>query len=268
MAAKTPSKNPNIATPTLINSWPSFGAYITALVRSIVNELRDHAIYMVEKAADLTALEVRVTDAEADIVTNTNDIDALEAANYVNTIEGAEGNLTLNETSGIEISGSAIQLRQGSSSQFGAVKVDNTTITASAGVISAVAPDTSLDYETAELSGANVALNNTANYFDGPSVSLDAGTWFVIATVTVGDASATNSFSGKLWDGTNVIGSAAAYTSSTLHRISMTISGVIVLGSTTTVKVSVRAPTASTGVMYFNHTGNSQDSHIRAVRIA
>ena len=78
----------------------------------------------------------RLGTAETDISTLQSTVAGLS---YVASIEGQTGALTLDETSGIENSGSAIQLRQASSSQFGAVKVDNTTITAASGVISAVA---------------------------------------------------------------------------------------------------------------------------------
>lgn len=56
----------------------------------------------------------------------------------VKSIAGRTGVFTLNGTTGITNTLNDIQLSQGSSSQFGAVKVDGTTITAAAGVLSAV----------------------------------------------------------------------------------------------------------------------------------
>lgn len=56
--------------------------------------------------------------------------------------------------------------------------------------------------------GADVLLNNTANYFDGPSIAqCSTGTWFASGTVTLND-SATAVMQCKLWDGTTVIASA------------------------------------------------------------
>lgn len=57
-------------------------------------------------------------------------------APVVQTIAGNSGAFTLNATTGITNATNDIQLEQASASQFGAVKVDNTTIGAAAGVIS------------------------------------------------------------------------------------------------------------------------------------
>lgn len=85
-----------------------------------------------------------LASASDTIATNTSDIEALQTAvdalSYVSSIEGASGALTLDETSGVELSGSEIQLRQGSASQFGALKVDNVTLQSTAGVASAKNP--------------------------------------------------------------------------------------------------------------------------------
>lgn len=58
------------------------------------------------------------------------------SSGVVTTIAGNSGAFTLNSTSGITNTINDIKLSQGSSSQFGAVKVDGTTITASSGVVS------------------------------------------------------------------------------------------------------------------------------------
>lgn len=55
----------------------------------------------------------------------------------VTSIAGNTGAFTLDGTSGLGNATNAINCKAGSSSQFGCVKVDNTTITAAAGVISA-----------------------------------------------------------------------------------------------------------------------------------
>ncbi len=74
--------------------------------------------------------------------------------------------------------------------------------------------------------GADVLLNNTANYFDGPSVAQGTtGTWFASGTVTVQDTVAANIFC-KLWDGTTIISSTAVGDTATFF-ISLALSGVI-----------------------------------------
>jgi hypothetical protein len=59
--------------------------------------------------------------------------------------------------------------------------------------------------------GADVALNNTANYFDGPSVAQGStGTWFGTGTMTLTDSGGAQNFYCKLWDGTTVMASGNA----------------------------------------------------------
>jgi hypothetical protein len=96
-----------------------------------------------QTTTNTTAIATNTTNIATNttnIATNTAAIAALNAATYVNSINSRTGAITLNSTSGITNSSNDIILSQASSSQFGAVKVDNTTITASSGVISAVIP--------------------------------------------------------------------------------------------------------------------------------
>lgn len=114
--------------------------------------------------------------------------------------------------------------------------------------------------------GADVALNNTANYFDGPSVAQGTtGTWFVSGTVSLLDTG-NASFLCKLWDGTTVI--ASSETSQTAAFIgSVSLSGVIT-SPAANLRISVRDINTTAGKILFNQTGNSKDSTITAVRIA
>ena len=119
---------------------------------------------------------------------------------------------------------------------------------------------------TASLSG-NVALNNVASYFDGPSVAQGTvGTWFASGTVTISDTVAA-SFSAKLWDGTTVIASAGVNTSGANERITMSLSGFIA-SPVGNIRISVKDVTSVNGTMYFNDSGNSKDSTITAIRVA
>lgn len=74
----------------------------------------------------------------------------------VSSIAGNTGAFTLNATSGITNSTNDIVCSQGSSSQFGCVKVDNSTITAAAGVISAAPTSAVPSTQT----GTNYAIVN------------------------------------------------------------------------------------------------------------
>lgn len=62
-----------------------------------------------------------------------------QLTNNVRSIAGRTGAFTLNGGSGLTNTLNDIQISQGSSSQFGAVKVDGTSVTAAAGVLSATA---------------------------------------------------------------------------------------------------------------------------------
>ena len=199
------------------------------------------------------------------ITSNTAAIATLNAATYVNSIAGNNGAFTLNSTSGITNSTNDIKLQQGSSSQFGAVKVDNTTITAASGVISTVNP---LPAPIHASLGADVALNNTANYFDGPSIAQGTtGTWFVSGTVTMADTAGAGQFYAKLWDGTTVIASGSMASLNSSNAAVIALSGYIVTPAAN-LKISCRQPNATTGNIKFNFTGNSKDSTISAFRIA
>ena len=124
----------------------------------------------------------------------------------------------------------------------------------------------SLTTITASL-GADVNLNNTANYFDGPSVAQGTtGTWLASGQVVVNDSSAV-SFIAKLWDGVTII-------SSGVVTISVAgASGLIALSGTITnpagnIRISVRDPGSVNGKILFNNSGNSKDATLTVVRIA
>lgn len=115
--------------------------------------------------------------------------------------------------------------------------------------------------------GSDVALNNTANFFDGPTVAQGSiGRWLVTGSVTCVDNNGAASFAAKLWDGTNIIASGNLITSS------INVSGVISLSGVITspagnLRISVKDGTSTGGKIIFNNTGASKDSTITAVRI-
>ncbi len=116
--------------------------------------------------------------------------------------------------------------------------------------------------------GADVAMNNTANYFPGPSVAQGAsGTWWVSGTVTFKDTAASAQFDCKLWDGTTVISSAGAVNNGGTNFInSISLSGFLATPAGN-LRIDCKDITATTGVIIFNGSGNSKDSTISAHRI-
>lgn len=119
---------------------------------------------------------------------------------------------------------------------------------------------------TNSLSG-DVALNNTANFFDGPSVAQGtAGTWFVSGTISVNDTAGGAVFHAKLWDGTTVISAGVTNTSTANQIGSIALSGIIT-SPAGNLRISAKDSTSTSGNIKFNITGTSKDSTITAVRI-
>lgn len=119
---------------------------------------------------------------------------------------------------------------------------------------------------TNSLSG-DVALNNAANYFDGPSVSQGtAGTWFASGTVTVDDTVGAAQIFVKLWDGTTVISSATSFVQSVNRQEPISVSGILA-SPAANIRISVKSNSVA-GIIRFNSSGNSKDSTVTAFRIA
>ena len=116
--------------------------------------------------------------------------------------------------------------------------------------------------------GADVALNNTANYFTGPIVALGSvGTWLVMGTITARDTAGAAGIYARLSDGTTVIDSARSDTAGANFYTSVSVSGIIT-NPTGNLRIEVRDASSTSGVIIFNATGNSKDSTISAIRIA
>lgn len=114
---------------------------------------------------------------------------------------------------------------------------------------------------------SDVTLNNTANYFDGPSIAQGTvGTWFVSGAVTVYDSAASATFKAKLWDGTTVIAS-ADQTSGGATVMSISLSGYLATPAGN-LRISVKDASSTNGKILFNDSGTSKDSTISAFRIA
>lgn len=120
---------------------------------------------------------------------------------------------------------------------------------------------------TNSLSG-NVALNNTSNYFDGPSVAQGStGTWLAIGTVTVTDTFGAANIDAKLWDGTTVIGSTRVSISTVNYFVTISLSGYIT-SPAGNIRISCKDNASNSGLIVFNATGNSKDSTLTVIRTA
>ncbi len=126
---------------------------------------------------------------------------------------------------------------------------------------------TRISFLTNALSG-DVLLNNTSNYFDGPTVAQGtSGTWLVMGAVTLTDTAGAANIDVKLWDGTTVIDSGRYSSASTNARGVVTLNGIIT-SPAGNLRISAKDTTSTSGVMNSNVTGSSKDSTITAIRIA
>ena len=109
---------------------------------------------------------------------------------------------------------------------------------------------------TGQLSG-DVSMGTQNTYFDGPTVTLTAGTWFLTGTITCLSTSAAANFEAKLWDGTTVSSSAQFGTPGANSAATMTLEGTVSPGGSTTYKISVANGTNTTGVIKAATPNNS-----------
>ena len=120
---------------------------------------------------------------------------------------------------------------------------------------------------TNALSG-DVALNNTAVYFDGPSIAQGtSGTWFVSGSVTLRDTAGSATFFIKLWDGTTVIQATGLYVTGANLTNSVNLSGYITAPAGN-LRISVQDLSSTSGFIKYNVSSNGgKDSTITAIRI-
>lgn len=113
---------------------------------------------------------------------------------------------------------------------------------------------------------SNVTLTNASTYYDGPSLSLAAGTWLVTGAVTIGGAAAGTAYTAKLWDGTTVAASGSQTAYGTNNQ-AISVSAIVTLGGATILKISATASATGASMIADAGAGNTA-SHLRAVRIA
>lgn len=143
---------------------------------------------------------------------------------------------------------------------------DGSTWTQIAGAVSGPSP--SLTSASAALSG-DVTMTNANTWYDGPSVSLAAGTWLIIAALTF--TGAVSDWSARIWDGTTVAASGGGPRNAggLSGAETITLAAIVTPGSTTTYKVSGVSDNAGDKIkaaVVTNGSGNNA-SWIVAVKI-
>lgn len=115
---------------------------------------------------------------------------------------------------------------------------------------------------------ADVAMNNSSVYFNGPSVAQGStGNWFVSGTVTLKDTAGSALFDAKLWDGTTVVASCRTFVNAINQLTSASLSGYIAAPAGN-LRIDAKDVSSTSGVIIFNASTNAKDSTISAIRVA
>lgn len=120
---------------------------------------------------------------------------------------------------------------------------------------------------------ADVVMANAGTWYDGPSISLPAGTWMIDSCVTVqkGAISSTGDLSARITNGTtHYASSEATWNNRSASMASISLSTRITLASTTTIKVQAVSSFAASAIKaatIYQASGNNA-SNINAVRVA
>lgn len=117
---------------------------------------------------------------------------------------------------------------------------------------------------------ADVAMATAATFYDGPSLSLAAGTWLLTTTITLTRSGGGTKFVAKVWDGTTVQASTEGTISAANDVLSLHLACTVVLGSTTTMKVSATATNNSATIKAAtpDSSAGNNASTLYAVQIA
>jgi hypothetical protein len=120
---------------------------------------------------------------------------------------------------------------------------------------------------------ADVTMTNADTWYDGPSVSLSAGTWVIDSMVTIlkANVTGTDALAVRITDGTNHYSSGNQSWNTRLQALTtMSCSSIVTLGSTTTIKIQAASQYAGCTIKAattYQASGNTA-SNINAVRIA
>jgi hypothetical protein len=114
---------------------------------------------------------------------------------------------------------------------------------------------------------SDVTMTTAGTYYDGPTLTLAAGTWLLIGAVElVASTTATRQFTAKLWDGTTIVSTSAPKTQGTAQVAEEPIPlfGLVTPASSTTYKISATSTVNADTIRASSFKG----SYLIAVKIA
>jgi hypothetical protein len=121
--------------------------------------------------------------------------------------------------------------------------------------------------------GANVNLNNTANFFDGPntgSIGANGQKWLIIAQGTVYDSATASAQEIAIWNGSAYLANASVTTAAANFGSAIVTIALVTLTGATTFTLRARSQSTTTGVLAttLNATGvANKATSITAVRL-
>lgn len=118
---------------------------------------------------------------------------------------------------------------------------------------------------------ADIVCTSANVYYDGPSVTLTAGTWLLMGSVQIVSVSAGAGYAdAKLWDGTTAMASGELYLAAT-GLCSIALMGIAAISSTTTYSIAVATQQANARIKAAISAGGlgagNNASTLRAVKI-
>jgi hypothetical protein len=122
--------------------------------------------------------------------------------------------------------------------------------------------------------GANVNLNNTANFFNGPNtgaIGASGEVWLIIGVANISDANGAAQTEAALFDGTSYIANSQMQVDAATREVTITIVAVVTLSGATTFTLRAKDQSSTSGLLQTTGAATAvtnKATSITAVRIA
>jgi len=115
----------------------------------------------------------------------------------------------------------------------------------------------------------DVAMGSINTFYDGPSLSLTAGTWLLTASLSITAGGSGGPLTAKLWDGTTAVASSHAQGGNGVLS-NLALVAIVTVASTTTYKASVATTTGTATIKAAasNNPAGNNASTLVAVKLA
>ena len=122
---------------------------------------------------------------------------------------------------------------------------------------------------TSHILTGDVALNNAANYFVGPTITLPStGTWVIFGYATLVDTAGAAAFIARLARSSTIFASSRNTSTGASNPTTIAIGAVISGTAADVINFECRDSGSTSGSIAYNNSGNSKDSAMFGFRIA